>query len=394
MPTDAPHPSQSPSLSADAPDATAAACAAASMVGDDRAAALAGALGRYVGDVSDYEASVRGSERGALRAGRMMIERAAPEVFPAIATALDVSLCDSADEWIACAERERVPMIAGWDLRGAGRERCVKLYVNASDAGREVRARLAQTLSPGLDGSLDPPAVLGMNVRADGITEAKLYLQSADAVAIAAPHGASARELARTASDEGAAAGGIVSYDADNGTLTPRAFFVALREPRAGAHWHSVHDLPGFDPHAIEALLPFPPAAPRSVGISLASNGWTLYFKPRSSMRAPEALEPTAVFRAGPAEVGIFVEATEHAAKAFRRTDVHAVSIRVREGEPTPHALETLVDWFTARLRVAEKGRVHVSTQLDRPPAPWVTVPLQEATHRAGRTPNTGEVAS
>jgi hypothetical protein len=163
----------------------------------------------------------------------------------------------------------------------------------------------------------------------------------------------------------------VLSYDTTPEGLRARAFFVALREPMGPTPWRCVSRLPGFDASAIRALLPFDPAAPRSAGVSLHDDGWTLYFKPRSTMRAPETLEPSAIYRIDGNEVGVFIEPTEHAARAFRRTARSAVSVRVREGAPTSGSLESLVDWFAARLDEAEKRGSGARVMLEDPPSPW-----------------------
>jgi hypothetical protein len=348
---------------------------------------LAAALAANASDPACYEASVRGGAAGAPRAGRMMIERASPAVLEAIAAAIDVALPPATSRWIELAGEESVPIIVGWDLRGGGSQRCVKLYVNGSDASRAARARLCGRLAPGAaDLGEEPPAVIGMNARSDGIVETKLYVQSADAGARAQGLGARAEALASAAAAESADAGGIVSYDVAADGLRARAFFVALREPPDEAGWQCVRSLPGYDPRTIESLLPFAPAPPRSVGISLgADDRWTLYCKPRGSGRAPEALEPVAIFRLGHAEVGIFIEPTEHAVRAFRRTERHAVSVRVRQGEPAPRALESLVDWFAARLHIAERGSA--SLAWGDPPAPWRIVKGIELPETPGGPP-------
>ncbi len=332
--------------------------------------ALALALAASVRDQACYEASVRGGAGATPTAGRMMIEQASREVLDAIAATLGVELPPTVGRWLDLAEQERVPLIVGWDRRGGGDRRCVKVYVNASDASGATRTRLCAALAPGVRGD-ESPAVLGMNARADGIVETKLYVQAADAVALAKGLGARAGELAGAARAEGADAGGVLSFDAVGAVLRARAFFIALREPRDGETWPCVRALSGYDPRRVESLLPFAPAPPRSLGISLGDATWTLYFKPRDSGRAPEALEPTAVFRSGDIEVGVFVEPTEHAARAFRRTERHAVSVRVRDGKPSPGALESLVDWFTARLRASERGAAALGTCWADPPAPW-----------------------
>jgi hypothetical protein len=354
----------------------------AAGVSPGRAARLAAVLAECVRDPAGYEASVRGAAGSAPSAGRMMVERASPDVLDTIAASLDVRLPPFTTHWLDLAARAGVPLIAGWDLRGGGETRCVKLYVNASDAARATRERLATALAPGV-ARREAPAVVGVNVRADGVIETKLYMQSADAPALAESLGERARSLAAAARSEGADAGAVLSYDAVDGRLQARAFFVALREPHDAEGWRCVRSLPGYDERTIESLLPFAPAPPRSLGVSLASSlaprpsspQWTLYFKPRASGPAPEALEPVAIFRGGGVEVGVFVEPTEHAARAFRRTERHAISVRVRDGEPAPGALESLVDWFTARVRDGEEdGRRPLGARLTDPPPPWHAV--------------------
>jgi hypothetical protein len=303
-----------------------------------------------------------------VRAGRMMIEQPPGDLVSAIALALSIELPAAATRWIESAAAQEVPLIAGWDLRRGGDDRTMKLYVNASDASQRKREGLCTALLPKLhDGRT--PAVIGMNVRADGSVETKIYVQSADAVRLAEGLGPRPIRLAADARADGADAGGVLSFDvAAGGHTSPRAFFVALREPSRDL-WRCVRDLPGFDADEIEAALPFAPAPPRSVGVALDRDEWTLYCKPRDSFGAPQSLEPTGVFGNGDVEVGVFVEPNEAAPRAFRRTERSAVSIRVRQGEPIPRHLESLVDWFTERLRAAEV----VGTQpcLADPPSPW-----------------------
>jgi len=344
---------------------------------------LAAALAACVRDPASYEASVRGGG-GAPRAGRMMIERASPQVVDAVAQGLGVVLPPVAAHWMHAARQAGVPIIAGWDRRGGGGERCVKLYVNASDASEQARTRLRAVLVASLPHGHQPPAVLGLNVRADGLIETKLYRQSADAMALAEGVGARPATLAAAARAERADAGGVLSYDVRDGDLYPRAFFVALREPRTATTWSCVGSLPGYEERALAPLLPFVPAPPRSVGVSLGNDAWTVYYKPRGSGRAPEALEPVAVFRTAPAtrdnrhtdavEVGVFVEPVAYAERAFRRTERSAVSVRVRQGAPEPRTLEALVDWFTSRLRRAEADGRPLSAYLTAPPPPWQVV--------------------
>jgi len=335
---------------------------------------VATALAACVRDPACYEASVRGGPDGAPRMGRMLIEQVSPAVLHAIAEELGVVLPATVSRWIDLARQEGVALFAGWDLRGGGATRCAKVYLNTSDASRAVRARVYAALAAGVTVGAELPAVVGMNARADGVVETKLYLQYADAATAADAAGTRAQSLATAARAEGAAAGGVLSFDIIGSTLQARAFFVALREPPVNTEWQCVQGLPGYDAHTVESLLPFDPAPPRSVGIALAGAAWTLYYKPRGSGRAPETLEPAAIFRAGGAEVGVFIEPTERALRAFRRTERHAISVRVRNGAPAPSAVEALVDWFTARLRAAERDGAPISTRLGDPPVPWRTV--------------------
>ena len=332
--------------------------------------ALAESLCAAVDDAACYEASVRRGAAG-VRAGRMMIEQSSGDLVAAIAAALDMELPAAATRWIESAAVEELPLIAGWDLRHGGGERTLKLYVNASDASRQKRARLCAALMPELD-DREAPAVLGLNARADGSVETKIYLQSSDAVALAERVGARASRLATDARAERADAGSVLSLDVGAGGRTsPRAFFIALREPPRDL-WACVRALPGFDADEIGAALPFAPAPPRSVGIALDRDEWTLYCKPRDTGGAPHSLEPATVFRDGNIEVGVFVEPNGTAARAFRRTERSAVSIRVRQGEPIPHHIERLIDWFTERLRAAEVAGVQPC--LADPPSPWHAV--------------------
>src|SRR5262249_1981205 len=263
----------------------------AASIGPERSDALPAIPVRCAIDPASYEASVRCRPGGMPSAGRMMIERAPTAVLTGIAGALDIALPQSATDWLRLAEQEGVPIIAGWDLRGGGAQRCLKLYVNASDASRATRGRLYTQLAPGATSS-EPPAVIGLNARADGAVELKFYLQSADAVAVAADVSANARALAAAARAEGADAGGLLSLDVEDRGLRARAFFIALREPPDGTDWRCVRTLPGYDPLALAALMPFSPAPARSIGLSLSDGAWTIYCKPRHSGRAPEALEP------------------------------------------------------------------------------------------------------
>lgn len=333
--------------------------------------ALRSALAETVHEPGAYEASVRGGT-GTLRAGRMMIERAQAVLLDAIALGLDVPIPSRARLWVERCVRDGLPLILGWDRRDGGARRCAKVYVNASDASSAVRRSLVADLVPELTaGPAEGAAVLGINACANGSLETKAYVQSKDATALAGPLAARARDLAAAARAEGADAGGVVSFDIEGDALRPRAFFVALREPVPGHTWACVRALPGWDEADVAALLPFPAAAPRSVGVALGGPEWTVYHKPRGSMSAPESLEPAAIFSSGAGEVGVFVEPAERAGRAFRRTEQHAISVRVRAGSPSGASLEALVDWFALVVRAEERG---AAPDVGGPPAPWVPV--------------------
>ncbi|HYD50571.1 MAG TPA: hypothetical protein VEB21_19600 [Terriglobales bacterium] len=341
---------------------------------------LAPELCRVVHSPDAYEASIRVTSSGSVRAGRMMIERAPRDLFTTISAALSVPLCARVDAWLAVAASEKLPLIVGWDVRSNER-RCVKLYLNASDATPATSARLVDRLCPGPAAELirraDRSVVLGLNLDDSGRCEPKLYLQSADARDFPQEAGSAAQHLAMTTQAEGAAAGAVMCFDIDESSLRPRAYFVALREPASGWTWSSIATLPSFDP-ALRQSFPFDPAPPRSVGLSLRDGSWTLYCKPRGSGSALHGLEPTAIFRADSSEVGLFVEPTAAALRAFRRTERHAISLRIRAGEPSPLAMESLVDWFAERLRLAESEEFRAGLRLHEPPAPWALVACRE----------------
>lgn len=325
---------------------------------------------------NSYEASVRGDGQGRVRAGRLMVERATPAVVQALFDVIGVPTGVLTSQWLTAADNANVPLIAGWDY---GRPTpCAKLYVNASDVSADTRHRLAAELMPSAVARRLEPAVLGLNACADGELELKVYVQASDAVALAEGLPNVAAALAQAAREEGADAGGVLCYDVTGDDIRPRAFFVATREGQGDKPWRFLTTLPGFDAETIAALFPFTPATPRSVGVALTGSDWTLYCKPSGSGRAPTALEPIAIYRSDAAEVGVFVEPNEHAARAFRRTARHAVSIRIRNGNPRPEAVEALVDWFTAQLAVAEERGSITPSPSAAPPAPWAVIdPMQ-----------------
>ena len=83
-------------------------------------------------------------------------------------------------------------------------------------------------------------------------------------------------------------------------------------------------------------------------------------------------LGPVATFRAGDAEVGVFVEPSETTPRAFARTRSHAITLRVRQGTPERGAIEALGRWVAAQVEAGEHDGG--AFELGDPPAPWIPV--------------------
>src|SRR5206468_3093697 len=145
--------------------------------------------------------------------------------------------------------------------------------------------------------------------------------------ALAASLGSAAVALAAGSADC-AGAGAVASWDrAPDGAFRPRAFFLAFRDDLPAAAAALLPSLPGWDAAAVAAALPFPAGPPRSLGVALdAPDTWTVYYKPAADRTPVASLEPTARFRAGAVEVGLFLEPTERAERAYARTARHALS--------------------------------------------------------------------
>jgi hypothetical protein len=153
-----------------------------------------------------------------------------------------------------------------------------------------------------------------------------------------------------------------------------RAFFLAFRSDRAVEAEALLATLPGWSRDRVAAALPFPPGPPRSLGITLADpERWTVYYKPAGDDTPVASLEPAAVFRAGAVEVGLFLEPTDRAPRAFARTAHHALSLRLREGTSRPEDLERLMAWAARSVRAAELARLPPASLLRHPPPPWQT---------------------
>ena len=287
------------------------------------------------------ELSVR-HEAGALRADRVMVERAPTASVHAILGALRLERGARVDALLDAAGE--LPLITGWDAT----RRAAKVYVNASDASDAARAALAERLA------LPAPAhVVGLNALPGG-EELKRYAQHATL----APPGPAAARLVDAA---GASCGGVVTCHLADGT--PRAWFVALRPASPDALDAAFGYLPGFSWAAIEAALPFTPAPPRSIGIAWERPAsWTVYVKPADADEPPVwDLEPAAVFCCDAGEVGVHLGPAS--ARAYAVVGDRSVSYRVRAGAPSADAITALLDWVTGELERDEPLR--------DPPPPW-----------------------
>ncbi|APR79828.1 Hypothetical protein A7982_05175 [Minicystis rosea] len=351
-------------------------------------ARIEAALGAAVSEVGQLEASVRGSTAG-MRGARVMLERVPFGVVVAVAEALQVALPPAVHRVAEIAAADGLPLIGGWDITTEGP--LVKIYLNASDASVTVRRALSERIGrvvPVPD--IEAPHVIGLNVLRSGRLEVKAYQQDQDErriAELAGSHAATesqtqrAARLAERALALGACAGAVLCWERDaSGAARPRAFFVATRGGADAAIEQCVADLPGWDGAAVAALLPFAPGPARSIGVALQGpEAWTVYFKPAGGDRPVASLEPLARFRAGDAEVGIFVAPNELVERAFARTGRHALSFRCRHGAPPRRDIEALMAWAARRVQAAEASgqppaRLLADTQHQRPPSPWHVV--------------------
>ena len=70
--------------------------------------------------------------------------------------------------------------------------------------------------------------------------------------------------------------------------------------------------------------------------------------------------------------MGVFVEPSDRAERAYARTERHAISVRAREGGPAPTWIEPLMAWVLDRVRAAERDEAPLASRLSNPPSPWV----------------------
>lgn len=280
------------------------------------------------------EASAR-FRAGRYEGGRMMIEQARPALVEPLFAALGLPLEPAQRLLRAAAD---APVIAGWDR---GRERPVaKLYLNLSDASRTARQRTAHAL--GLRGA---PHVLGINVGRDAAgqvrVERKAYLQlpslPADAPAV----------LQRLAAGQ-PLAGVVQSADiGEDGSIRGRAVFLAPTDADRGRAL--LHALPGWDDAAFSAAIPFPWEQVRSVGFAQDGASWVAYVKPLGQGRPLWSLDPVVCVRTPSGELGIFVAPRSGRERAYCVAGDHALSYRVRAGEPLPDEVATVMAWAAGR---------------------------------------------
>lgn len=313
-------------------------------------------------DEDRLEASVRGTQ-GDVRGGRMMLENVSPacardilEVlwagvpFPsADVSSAGVSSAGGADAVLIATvlELAAVPhakTIVGWDAT----PRQSKLYLNLSDVSEEQRRDAlervwpsAAATSPAENSGKVSPHVIGLNVGLGGTT-LKLYTQL-----LSAPSDAP-QPLLEWASE--LAIAGWVRCDEllADGSRRLRAVFAA---PQEGAG-----ELPfeADDVHLGRAW-PYEPGCLRSVGFDAAGTSYTAYAKPSQHSQTVHSLDPTIVIREGEHELGLYREPAS-AEKAYSRTEQHALSYRVRAGEPSRDAVEEVMAWFSAATRAHETG--------------------------------------
>jgi flavin-dependent dehydrogenase len=323
--------------------------------------------------MEQLEASIRFDGARVVRGGRMMIQRAPSQLAAELSVVLGIQQAKEMGRIGQIADAEGVLSIVGWDFSTS--HAIVKLYVNASDAAETVRTRLAGKLGLAalLPPNMGPPHVFGFNFHATGC-ETKAYWQSSGVETNVTRFGPQAVSLA---SQFGAVcAGSVVSFDLTPGGFEPRAFFVATRHS-GGVHARALcGQLTGWSDGAVDAALPFMPGPLRSIGVSFRDpRSWTAYFRPRvNDGEQLVLLSPTVCLRNGQAEIGLFVEPVSEGGRAATRTSRHALSYRIREGAISGPAIDSVLQWATQRVEIAEREDAPLASLLTAPPAPWMLV--------------------
>jgi hypothetical protein len=307
-------------------------------------------------DADALEPSIRGGEGLPLRGGRMMIERAPPMFVRELLAVLVPAAGEGADQLLRVAEFRALPLITGWDT--SGQVPVAKLYLNASDASKAVRVRVAHDFIGDVRGVPDSPHVVGLNV-GENVLELKLYEQC-ETLGDGAPE-----PLRRWA--HGLELAGVVrSVQVQGDRGSERAWFVSPRSDAAADR--RLSSLPGWSDAAAAACLPGAPGPVTSVGFSSDGRRWTAYFKPRAIGTPSWKLDPDVCVADEVAEIGIFVEPAHAAARAYCRSSAWAVSYRVREGKPDATSIDAAMRWALAQ---AETGG---AIDLSHPPEPWRVV--------------------
>lgn len=317
-------------------------------------ARIARLLDEYGMGFDVIEASVRHGRGQSCSGGRMMIARLDSRQARAVLSPL-VSLPPIAEKILEVATSERLLTIAGWDVSSRP---VAKLYLNASDASVATRTRARRALIGHTEGP-EAPHVIGLNLSHEG-TEVKLYEQNAH------PWEDTPRPLAEWAATQ-PASGFVRSTQIGEGGPRPKAWFVGLRGS-AGAFAPS---WPGSDRASIIEAAPFEPGRITSVGISSSSAPhWTVYFKP-TGQALSWSLEPVASFSDGTCEVGLYLEPSTPARRAYARTERWSISFRLREGKPRRAMIERLMSWY---LETVETHTDDPASHLHSPPEPWYAV--------------------
>lgn len=327
---------------------------------------------RRVAKSDALEASVR-YQGGAITGHRMMIEGVDSLTALAVLNVLGFDLQGSLIVRAAKLAQGLVT-ISGWDA--GGDELVGKFYINASDASLARRQRLARALD--LPMECDAPHVIGFNVRhgepeEELLIETKVYDQRAtieDFVEEAVP------PFILRLNGDATPAGVIRSCIVDDEALTTKAWFLA---PRAEDVPSILGRLEGFNAEQCASCLPFPPGPIKSIGGPADGSSWTIYFKPEGEGDAPYALDPVACFSlrtsSGRSELGLYITPNEHASEAYCRTARHALSYRLREGQPAPLEIDALMTWSLQLVRACEESAHELSTlDFSRPPKPWTSV--------------------
>ncbi|MEM9074893.1 MAG: hypothetical protein AAGE52_40725 [Myxococcota bacterium] len=307
-----------------------------------RAETIAAVLADAGHDLRSLEASIRGPEPSG---ARMMVERVNRPTATRFLEAVDRPVPENL---LAHA----VPLIVGWDC---AKEPLAKVYLNLSDRAESERRNLAANL--GLSGA---PHVVGVNIGEER-TVWKTYRQFAG-IPLGAP---SALQAWAT---HVPVAGGVASYTLREGEELARAFFVAPRDDASLDQ--ALHQLPNFE-QAAEAL-PYPPGQVTSVGFDHTGTSWTVYVKPRSYDGGLWSVEPVVCLRRDDGELGIFLEPNSPERRAYSRSARHAISYRLRAGNPSSASVHEIMAWVLARVRQAETQ--NIEPVFDHPPGGWRVV--------------------